>query len=84
MQHIYILTEASSDETSVYKTHPEVQKSEVVIGKQEQVSQFLRVAPERLYDLKCPEKNIFQPHEKCQTFQGLVIINTVTDLPHQS
>ena len=30
-----------SDETSIDKTPPEVQKSEVVIAKQEQVSQFL-------------------------------------------
>ena len=58
MQHIYILTEASSDETSVYKTPPEVQKSEVMIGKQEQVSRFLHIAPQRLHDLKCPEKYI--------------------------
>ena len=35
MQHIDILTVASSDETSVYETPPEVQKSEVLIGKQE-------------------------------------------------
>ena len=40
MQHMDILTAAISDETSVYKTPPEVQKSEVVIAKQEQVSQF--------------------------------------------
>ena len=56
IQHIFILTAAISDETSVYKTPPEVQKSEVVIAKQEQVSWFLRVAPQRLYDLKCPEE----------------------------
>ena len=59
MQHMDVLTAAISDETSVYKTPPEVQKSEVVIAKQEQVSQFLRVAPQRLYDLKCPEENIY-------------------------
>ena len=56
---MFILTAAISDETFVYKTSPEVQKSEVVIAKQEQVSQFLRVAPQRLYDLKCPEENIY-------------------------
>ena len=55
MQCMDILTAAISDETSVYKTPPEVQKSEVVIFKQGQVSWFLRVAPQRLYDLKCPE-----------------------------
>ena len=55
-------TVAISDETSVYKTPPEVQKSEVVIAKQEQVSWFLRVAPQRLYDLKYPEGKIhFSP-----------------------
>ena len=41
MQHMDILTAAISDETSIDKTPPEVQKSEVVIAKQEQVSQFL-------------------------------------------
>ena len=56
MQHMDVLTAAISEETSVYKTPPEVQKSEVVIAKQEQVSQFLCVAPQRLYDLKCPEE----------------------------
>ena len=56
MQHMDILTAAISEETSLYNTPPEVQKSEVVIAKQEQVSQFLRVAPQRLYDLKCPEE----------------------------
>ena len=56
---MFILIAAISYETSVYKTPPEVQKSEVVIAKQEQVSQFLRVAPQRLYDLKCPEENIY-------------------------
>ena len=30
IQHMFILTAAISDETSVYKTPPEVQKSEVV------------------------------------------------------
>jgi len=40
MQCMDILTAAISDETFVYKTSPEVQKSEVVIAKQEQVSQF--------------------------------------------
>ena len=51
-----ILTAAISDEISVYKTTTEIQKSEVVIAKQEQVSQFLHVALQRLYDLKCPEE----------------------------
>ena len=64
MQCMDILTAAISDETSVYKTPPEVQKSEVVIAKQEQVSQFLRVAPQRLYDLKCPEGKIYFSHMK--------------------
>ena len=54
-----ILTAAISDEISVYKIPPGVQKSEVVIFKQGQVSWFLRVAPQRLYDLKCPEENIY-------------------------
>ena len=56
MQCMDILTAAISDETSVYKTPPKIQKSEVVIAKQEQISRFLRVAPQRLYDLKCPEE----------------------------
>ena len=56
MQDMDILTAAITDETSVYKTPPEVQKSEVVIAKQEQVSWFFHVSPQRLYDLKCPEK----------------------------
>ena len=41
MQHMDILTAAISDETSVDKTPPEVQKSGVVIAKQEQISRFL-------------------------------------------
>ena len=41
MQHRFILTAVISDETSIDKTPSEVQKSEVVITKQEQVSQFL-------------------------------------------
>ena len=41
MQHMDILTAAISDETSVDKTPPEVQNSEVVIAKQKQVSRFL-------------------------------------------
>ena len=41
MQHMDILTAAISDETSVDKIPPEVQKSEVVIAKQEQVSRVL-------------------------------------------
>ena len=41
MQHMDILTAAISDETSVDKTPPEVQNSEVVIAKPEQVSQVL-------------------------------------------
>ena len=69
MQHIDILTKASSDETSVYKTPPEVLNSEVVIGKQEQVSQFLCVAPERLYDLKCPEKKYFSHMKNVKHFR---------------
>ena len=44
MQDMDILTAAITDETSVYKTPPEVQKSEVVIATQEQVSQFVSVA----------------------------------------
>ena len=84
MQDMDTLTAAFSDETSVYKSPPEVQISEVVIAKQEEVSQFLRVARQSLYDLKCPgKKYIFQPHEKCQILQWLVIINIVTDLPHK-
>ena len=50
------LTAAFSDETSVYKTLPEFQNSEVVTAKQEKVSRFLHVAPQSLYYLKCPEK----------------------------
>ena len=70
MQDRDTLTAAFSDETSVYKIPPEAQNSEVVTAKQEQVSRFLHVAPQRLYDLLCPgKKNIFRPHEKCQTFQ---------------
>ena len=64
MQHMDILTAAISEETSVYKWPPEVQKSEVVIAKQEQVSWFLRVAPQRLYALKCPEENVYYSHMK--------------------
>jgi len=57
-----ILTAAISDEISVYKTTTEIQKSEVVIFKQEQVSWFFHVAPQRLYDLKYPEGKIhFSP-----------------------
>ena len=56
MQHMDTLTAAFSDETSVYKTPPEVQNSEVLIAKQEQVSCFLCVAPQSLYDLKCREE----------------------------
>ena len=56
MQHMDTLTAAFSDETSVYKTLPEFQNSEVVTAKQEKVSQFLHVAPQRLYDLLCPGK----------------------------
>ena len=48
MQDMDILTAAIIDETSVYKTPPEVQKSEVVIAKQEQVSWFFCVSPQRL------------------------------------
>ena len=59
MQDMDTLTAAFSDETSVYKSPPEVQISEVVIAKQEEVSQFLRVARQSLYDLKCPGKNIY-------------------------
>ena len=59
-----ILTVAISDEISVYKTTTEIQKSEVVIFKQEQVSWFLRVAPQRLYALKCPEENVYYSHMK--------------------
>ena len=63
-------TVAISDETSVYKTPSEVQKSEVVIFKQGQVSWFLRVAPQRLYDLKCPgKKKKIQPYQKRPTIQ---------------
>ena len=70
MQHMDTLTAAFSDETSVYKTLPEFQNSEVVTAKQEKDSRFLHVAPQRLYDRMCPgKKNIFRPHEKCQTFQ---------------
>ena len=58
------LTAAFSDETSVYKIPPEVQISEVVIAKQEEVSQFLRVARQSLYDLKCPGKKIYFSHMK--------------------
>ena len=69
MQCMDILTAAISDETSVYKTPPEVQKSEVVIAKQEQVSQFLRVAPQWLYDLKCPEEKMyFRPMKNVKPF----------------
>ena len=64
MQHMDILTAAISEETSLYNTPPEVQKSEVVIAKQEQVSWFLCVAPQRLYALKCPEENIYYSHMK--------------------
>ena len=49
MQDMDILTAAITDETSVYKTPPEVQKSEVVIAKQQQVSWFFRVSPQRLW-----------------------------------
>ena len=56
MQDMDTLTAAFSDETSVYKSPSEVQISEVVIAKQEEVSWFLRVARQSLYDLKCPGK----------------------------
>ena len=37
---------------------------------------FFCVPPQQLYDLKCPENiYIFQPHQKCQTFKWLGIIN---------
>ena len=45
MQDRDTLTAASSDETSVYKTPPEAQNSEVVTAKQEQVSQFFACSP---------------------------------------
>ena len=83
MQHMDILTAAISEETSVYKWPPEVQKSEVVIAKQEQVSQFLRVAPQRLYDLKCPEENIYiSVPWKMSNLSVTGHHNTLRDLPH--
>ena len=69
MQHMDILTAAISEETSVYKWPPEVQKSEVVIAKQEQITRFLRVAPQSVYDLKCPEEKIyFSPMKNFKAF----------------
>ena len=69
MQHMDILTAAISEETSLYNTPPEVQKSEVVIVKQEQVFWFLHVALQSLYHLNYPEEKMyFRPMKNVKPF----------------
>ena len=65
MQDRDTLTAASSDETSVYKTPPEAQNSEVVTAKQEQVSQFFACSPTKaLWSEMSRKKNIYFSHVK--------------------
>ena len=68
MQYMDILTGAISDETSVYKTPPEVQKSEVVSKTRASFSVFACSSTKALWSEVSRRENIFQPHEKCQTF----------------